>query len=272
MNYATTNKLLKKGIPRTIVGQITWSVLILALVAPAGYLAGYFKTRDRASNMPYAEIMSQKAQRLPENIEAPETISLLLQPFGQTDVESSFLSGHRIWRAEYEVNRNRSDAQLLAEVARMWRSHGLRVDVKEQTVSGYDADSETLFLGNRNGDEQFMIFAYEKASSDVTEVDAGAMYRANDLPLPPQGAEVVDCSGPGAGNISAFRVSGNYAAQDYMQDMEQMGWTRIESADTAFQLDPNVETLAMMKKGERHATLTTMALPRGEQLISLVIF
>ncbi|HMZ52966.1 MAG TPA: hypothetical protein PK988_11935, partial [Candidatus Sumerlaeota bacterium] len=117
-----------------------------------------------------------------------------------------------------------------------------------------------------------MIFAYEKASSDVTEVDAGAMYRANDLPLPPQGAEVVDCSGPGAGNISAFRVSGNYAAQDYLQDMEQMGWTRIESADTAFQLDPNVETLAMMKKGERHATLTTMALPRGEQLISLVIF
>ncbi|MCC6547756.1 hypothetical protein IT570_11370 [Candidatus Sumerlaeota bacterium] len=274
MNYATTNKLLKKGVPRTVIGQVVWAVLILCLLAPASYLFGFFKSRERAANMPYEEIMSQTAQRPPENIAAPESISAMLQPFGTTNVESSLMGSRRIWRAEYEVNRHKSDAQLFSQISRVWKRNGLRVETTDKTISGFDRRSEMLFLGSRNGDEQFVIFAYEKSSADVASMDTDAMFRANELPLPPRGAEVIESSGPGAGNISAFKVrrGGYKAAMYYVEDMRQMGWEDITTLDESQQMVPATETLAMMKKGDRHATVTTMATSRGEQIISLVIF
>jgi hypothetical protein len=274
MSNETPGSKQQKSNRRTIVSQVAWGVVALACLAPAGYLYGFLRTRDRFDSSNYGEVMSQRAQRPPENVQPPRLVAGYLQPFGDTEVESSYLNGRRIWRATYATGRGKTGAQLASQVANAWKRQGLATASQGERATGWSAKNGVLLIGQRSAGGDFEIFAYEKSDEAASRQDMEVAFTSNDLPVPPRGAEIIDCSGPGLGNIISFRAHGNLlrAVTEYEKDMNRSGWTTVNSPDAQTARIKDSQYFSMLRKGDRHATVTASVGPSGDQLISLVVF
>mgnify|MGYP006277604011 CR=1 FL=1 len=245
--------------------QVTWIIIIMAIILPLSYLWG--RHHGMAGNDSLASSLFD--QKLPQRtiIEIPTIVRQNIAPFGETKVESSSFNGRGVWLCTYEKDDDITKDYLFSQIQKEWRLGGLDVLNGQNEIMGNDINRDYIFLASFDPSSRKQnIYCLENTSKNRIDENPMKIFQDNNLPQPPHDAIIVDYSTDSRG-IFGFTTETSWEVcyHDYTNSLKSGGWIELEK-------ERNTKYFSILKNKDQVMTVSSSRTPDEKTMILITVF